>query len=235
MQRVSGSPDPRFFDADGVRSYTEFSDAVAKYGDWASIRRMLDWGCGCGRVTRCFLRVHPEIEVHGCDIDAQAVAWCSENLPAGHFRATQPLPPTGYPDSHFPLVIGYSVFTHLDAGLQHAWLEEIRRIVTPGGLFLASVNGHLVARFAFPPTSPAVPRPWYQRWRKSDPVNLTAAGFVDAGEDVALKGVAPAGYYRGVFQSPEWTRREWSKHFRVLAILEGGMQNYQDLVILQKV
>lgn len=40
---------------------------------------------------------------------------------------------------------------------------------------------------------------------------------------------------RGVFQSPAWPRREWSKYFRVLEVREGGMQNYQDLVILERV
>ncbi len=231
MRRVSASPDPRFFDADGVRSYTEFVDAVAQYRDWGSIARMLDWGCGCGRVTRCFLRAHPGLEVHGCDIDSEAVAWCSENLADGHFRAIQPQPTTGYPDGHFPLVIGYSVFSHLDQGLQRDWLEEMRRVIAPGGLFLASVHGPFAARFALAQTSSA--KAWW-RPRRRRSFDVRAAGFLDAGEDLALAGVAPVGYYRGTFQSPEWTRREWSRYFRVLEVREGGMQNYQDLVILER-
>lgn len=232
MLRVSGSSDGGFFTADGVRSYTEFFDAVAKYRQWDSIPRMLDWGCGCGRVTRCFLRAHPKLEVHGCDIDGEAVGWCSEQLSTGSFRAIQPQPPTDYPDGFFPLVIGYSVFSHLGPDLQRLWLAEMQRIMAPGGLFLASVHGPFAARFAFPqPEAPARRFPWS---RPKRPFDVRAAGFIDAGEDVALAGVAPSGYYRGVFQSPDWTRREWSKFFRVLAIVEGGMQNYQDLVILER-
>lgn len=231
MLRVSGSPDPGFFDADGVRSYTEFVDAVARYRDWDSVPRMLDWGCGCGRVTRCFLRARPGLEVHGADIDSEAVAWCAENLSGGRFRAIRPQPPTDYPDGYFPLVIGYSVFSHLNRDLQHAWLAEMRRMIAPGGLFLASVHGPFAARFCFPRTIPARRFSWS---RRKNGLDVRAIGYLDAGEDLALEGVAPAGYYRGIFQSPEWTRREWGEHFRVLEIIEGGMQNYQDLVILER-
>ncbi len=231
MQRVSGSPDPRFFDADGVRSYTEFVDTVARYRDWSSISRMLDWGCGCGRVTRCFLRAHPGLEVHGADIDSEAIAWCAGQLPGGHFRAIAPQPPTDYPEGFFGLVIGYSVFSHLNQSLQRLWLEEMRRLIAPGGLFLASVHGPFAARFCFPQPAPARKLPWL---RKKDPFDVRALGYLDAGEDLALAGVAPDGYYRGIFQSPDWTRREWSDYFRVMAIVEGGMQNYQDLVILER-
>lgn len=232
MQRVSGSPDPRFFDADGVRSYTEFIDAVAKYRDWKSISRLLDWGCGCGRVTRCFLRANPEVEVHGCDIDAQAVAWCRENLRGGSFSAVDLLPPTSFPDGHFSLAIGYSVMSHLPPEVQREWLQEMRRIVAPGGLFLASVHGPFAARFAYPSARPPGRR---FAWSRRQPVqDFLQEGFWDGGADHALDGVAPAGYYRGAFQTPDWTRREWSKYFRVLEIREGGMQNYQDLVIMAR-
>jgi len=231
MQRVNGSPDPRFFDADGVRSYTEFFDAVARHRGWQSIPRMLDWGCGCGRVTRCFLRAHPALEVHGCDIDGEAIAWCSEHLSTGSFRTIDPQPPTPYPDAHFPLILGYSVFSLLDPDRQRLWLAELNRLLAPGGLLLASVHGPFAARFAFPKLQPSRGFSWRRRPGTFD---VRAKGFIDAGEDVALQGIAPAGYYRGVFQSPAWTRRVWSDYFRVLEILEGGMQNYQDLVILEK-
>lgn len=231
MRRVSGFASPPFFDADGVRSYTEFFEAVASLRDWSAIPRMLDWGCGCGRIARCFLRAHRGLEFHGCDIDAEATSWCAENLPRGSFQAIAPHPPTPYPDGFFPLVIGYSVFSHLDADLQRAWLAEMRRIIAPGGLFLASVHGPFAARFAFPAREPATGWSWR---RRKDPMDVRAAGFIDAGADAALDGVAPAGYYRGVFQSPDWTRRVWSEYFRVLDVVEGGMQNYQDLVILER-
>lgn len=232
MQRVSGSPEPSFFDADGVRSFTEFGDCIAQYRNWDSISRMLDWGCGCGRVTRCFLLAHPELEVHGCDIDAEAVEWCAGNLPDGKFRAIGPHPPTGYPDGYFQLAIGYSVFSHFDPDRQREWLAEMRRIIAPGGLFLASVHGRFAARFSLRPSE--VPSRW--RWirRQKPTLDVLASGFIDAGEDRALAGIAPAGYYRGTYQSPEWTNREWSKYFRVLEIREGGMQNYQDLVVLER-
>lgn len=232
MLRVTGSPEAGFFLADGLRSYTEFLDAFAGYRPPGSLTRMLDWGCGCGRLARLFLRAHPGLEVHGCDIDAEAVGWCRSHLDGGRFLSVDPLPPTPYEDRTFDLVIGYSVLSHLLPDAQLAWLAEIRRILSPGGLFLASVHGPFAARFALAASDPTAGG---RDWRRSPPIaELERRGFLDAGEDRALEGIAPDGYYRGVFQTPEWTRRHWSEVLRVLEISEAGMQNYQDLVILER-
>jgi len=232
MRRVTGSPEAGFFLADGLRSYTEFLDAFADHRASGSLSRMLDWGCGCGRLSRLFLGAHPGLEVHGCDIDAEAVDWCRRHLAGGRFLTVDPMPPTPYEDGTFDLVLGYSVFSHLLPEAQLAWLAEIRRILSPGGLLLASVHGPFAARFALVESDPAAAG---RDWRRSPPiVELLERGFLDAGEDRALEGIAPDGYYRGVFQTPEWTRRHWSEVLRVLEIREAGMQNYQDLVILEK-
>lgn len=231
LTRILPGPDAFLFQASGLFSYSCFESALSDRLDLSSCPRMLDWGCGSGRLSRLFLKSRPGPDVFGCDIDGEAVAWCRDNLSEGHFSHTSPLPPLPYPDGFFPLVIAYSVFTHLTHETQFAWLEEMRRIIAPGGFLLASVHGRLVASCAFPdPKQSRLARLFAPRRHPS----VLKEGFFDAGEDRALDGVAPAGYYRGVFQTPEWTRREWSRFLRVVEVREGGMNSHQDLVVLER-
>lgn len=231
LSRILPSPDPLLYQASGLFSYTCFLDALSGRVDLSACPRMLDWGCGSGRLSRLFLATRPGPEVFGCDIDAESVEWCRQNLAGGQFHHTGLLPPLPFPDRFFPLAIAYSVFTHLNRETQLAWLAEMGRVLAPGGILLATVHGSLAASCAFP-------TPGRSRWdrllgrRRFPPV--LSEGFFDGGEDPALDGIAPAGYYRGVFQTPEWTRREWTRLFRVLEIREGGMNRHQDLVVLQR-
>lgn len=151
MKRVTGLESPDFFRANGMKSFSDFMFAVRRYRELNTIRRMLDWGCGCGRVTAQFLLDGAISAVHGCDIDPEAIMWCSENLKPATFLHIDPWPPTPYNDATFDLVIGYSVFTHLERQAQKAWLEEIKRITAPGGLFLASTHGEFAAQFVSRP------------------------------------------------------------------------------------
>jgi SAM-dependent methyltransferase len=235
LSRILPGPDPFLFQASGLFSYTCVMSALSNRFDFSSCPRMLDWGCGSARLSRLFLKSRPGLEVFGCDIDGEAVEWCRDNLPEGRFSHTGPLPPLSFPDGFFPLVIAYSVFTHLRRETQLAWLDEMRRIIAPGGILLASVHGPLAASCAFPDRERSrVARLFGRRGPATVLSAVLKEGFFDAGEDRALDGVAPAGYYRGVFQTPEWTRREWSRFFRVVEVREGGMNSYQDLVILER-
>ena len=55
--------------------------------------------------------------------------------------ASDGLPPLPFDDARFDLVLGYSVFTHLNVQYQDAWLGELRRLVRPGGILLLSISG----------------------------------------------------------------------------------------------
>src|SRR5882724_9421825 len=232
MVRALGNASPDFYRADGLKSFSEFSDAASRHRELVSIRRMLDWGCGCGRVTVQFLLDGTIPEVFGCDIDGEAIAWCQQHLREGKFQRIEPYPPTPYPDQSFDLVIAYSVFTHLSRDLQNAWLTEMRRIISPGGLFIASVHGPFATSFAFSPTSLGrfVPRLRDRFIRHT----ILREGIVDTTVDHALNGVAPEGYYRGVFQTREHTMKAWSKFFEILEYAEGGVGNFQDLVVMRR-
>jgi SAM-dependent methyltransferase len=111
-------------------------------GDWdLEGKRVLDFGCGAGRVLRHFLAEGSSTELWGCDIDGPSVAWLVDNMsPAVRSFRNGPEPPLPLPDGYFDLVWAASVFTHLTDDWS-AWLSELRRILAPGGLLVASFLG----------------------------------------------------------------------------------------------
>jgi SAM-dependent methyltransferase len=232
MVRVSGSDGADFFRADGQRTFANFASAVERHGGFGRVRRMLDWGCGCGRVTAHFLADGRVSEVHGTDIDGEATRWCAQAFPRGHFQETGPYPPLPFPDAYFELVVAYSVFTHLEREVQKAWLAEMNRVLAPGGLLLATVHGEFAALFAFPDR---VARSFSGRVAERLGLRTIIAGeIMDGTRDHALDGVAPSDYYRGVYQTKNYTVREWSQFLDVIEYREAGIGNYQDLVVLRK-
>ncbi len=218
MYRVAHQKDAHNFKVGGLKSFGDFLEPLARHGDLSRLRRMLDWGCGCGRMGMYFLAAADGPEYSGCDIDADAIAWAQAHLPGGTFSVLDPMPPAPYADGHFDLITSFSVFTHLTRQVQHAWLAEMRRLLAPGGLFLATTHGAMAYQFANGNLAAAFP----------------PEGIVDSHKDPTLDGIAPKGYYRGTFQSPEYTRREFGKYFSVLDYLEAGATNHQDIVVLRK-
>lgn len=231
MLRVAGSDNPDFFRADGQRTYADFAAAVERHGGFSRVRRMLDWGCGCARVTAHFLADGRVREVHGVDIDGEAVSWCRESLPRGTFQQTGPYPPLPFPDGCFDLVVAYSVFTHLPAEVQSAWLAEMRRVLAPGGLLLATVHGEFAALFSLPIREPQNLRERLELLFGGGPIK---GGIMDSVQDRALDGIAPDGYYRSVLQTKRYTVREWSRFLDVIEFREAGVGNFQDLVVLRR-
>ncbi len=106
--------------------------------------RLLDFGCGCGRVTRHW-HAHAALEIHGTDHDADCVAWLSSNLPFVAAARNGLAPPLAHPDDHFGVVYAVSVFTHMTDALARAWVRELARVLEPGGLLLLTL---LDERFA---------------------------------------------------------------------------------------
>ena len=53
----------------------------------------------------------------------------------------RPTPPTRYPAAFFDVVYSVSLFTHLDEPSQDQWLEELARILKPGGVLLVTTHG----------------------------------------------------------------------------------------------
>jgi SAM-dependent methyltransferase len=219
MVRVAGHRDTPSFKLGGLKCFGEFHEAIARHRDPASVRRLLDWGCGCGRVAVHFLLQPEAPEVHGCDVDAEAVGWCRDHLAPGSFTPVGAWPPTPYADASFDVILGYSVFTHLTRMAQAAWLEELKRILAPGGLLIASVHGPFAIAFECPPETAAV---------------ALVEGIFDENPDESLGDVVEAGYYQNTFQTREYTLREWGRHLEIVEYVEAGMNSYQDMVVMRR-
>lgn len=107
----------------------------------ANCARILDFGCGCGRVLR-HVRTHaPHAHLAGTDYNPALIRWCQRHLPFARFSTNQLAPPTAQPEGGFDLIYAFSVFTHLTEPLQHAWLAELRRLLRPGGLVIITTHG----------------------------------------------------------------------------------------------
>jgi ubiquinone/menaquinone biosynthesis C-methylase UbiE len=150
----------------------------------------------------------PGAQLHGCDIDAEAIAWCHKYLnEIGSFCVNEFDPPLPYHDASFNLVIGISVFTHLPEAQQIAWLKELRRITHRDGLLLLSVQSERL-----------VP----ERFK----VNPSGHTFIDRG---ATEGLPD--FYRCAFHNEAYIRKRWGAIFSKIAIISRGANNHQDLVI----
>ncbi|MCL5744392.1 MAG: class I SAM-dependent methyltransferase [Acidobacteria bacterium] len=219
-QRVHGNRDEGSFRLEGFSAYCKLEQALRRFGrSFDDCPRILDWGCGCGRVTRYFHRQG----IHGVDIDADNIEWCRRNLPAGTFETIPMHPPAAAPAGRFPVIIGISVFTHLRQAVMLEWLEWLRRALEPGGLALVSVHGDTAwARSA------ASPLKLYRKWRKR--------GILDDFPNADLESVLAAAdrsYYRSTFHTREYVQSTWSRYFEILDVLPGYIGNLQDLVIMR--
>jgi SAM-dependent methyltransferase len=138
---VSGGYDPKFFYESGAVAVDYMTALTGRAGMFASdLGAILDFGCGCGRVIRHW-RQPRGATLRGTDYNPYLVAWCREHIRGPEFQANDLGPPLGYDDESFDFVYSISAFTHLDADLQLAWMDELKRVTKRGGMILITVHG----------------------------------------------------------------------------------------------
>jgi SAM-dependent methyltransferase len=200
----------------GWRIYSDLKSALSPYVRISDCASVLDWGCGCGRALRYLLEDVPASRIHGCDIDADAIAWITQSIEGPSFTRIAPLPPTRYADQSFDLVYGISIFTHLNEATQIQWLEELRRITKPDGIVAVSVLGE-----SFAPGE------------LQDAVRDKGFADVISGQSGTFAAFSSADYYRVAYHSSRYVAAQWSQYFEVLELIPRGINAHQDLVIMR--
>jgi SAM-dependent methyltransferase len=138
---VAGSEDVAWFLEGGGAAAQCLRDVLSKNGrSIESFTKILDFGCGAGRVMRHWSNLHGP-RLHGADYHPDLVSWCKTNLPFAEFQVNGVDRRLVAEDETFDLVYALSVFTHLPEALQAFWIEELTRVLRPGGFLFITTHG----------------------------------------------------------------------------------------------
>jgi SAM-dependent methyltransferase len=183
-----------------------------------TFRNVLDFGCGPARILRWFAGYSASCRFAGSDISRAALDWNRQHLPFGEFVENQREPPLPFAGQSFDLVYAVSVVTHLGEDLQFAWLQEIQRLLCPGGIAMLTVMGEELAAWKLAPEELAA----FQR----------KGHFYKSVQPGGLHGLPD--FYQDAYHSRSYVVRQWSRYFRPLAYIRNGPMFFQDLAILEK-
>jgi SAM-dependent methyltransferase len=208
MVRVAMTADADWFLRSGRAAY----DAITAHVPLDGVGSVLDFGCGCGRVTRWFESF--DGAVAGSDVSAPAIEWCRDNLSFASFETNGLAPPLEFDDASFDLVYALSVFTHLTGELQLAWRDELRRVLRPSGLLLFTTHGRSY-----------VPR-----------LDEGERSQFEHGELVVRWGDIPGTNLCSAYHPESYLRNTFAQGFAFLELEPEGARGNptQDLVVLRK-
>jgi SAM-dependent methyltransferase len=212
--RVAGTPDTAWFLESGRLAAESIRAALVRAGTpIEGVGSILDFGCGCGRVIRNWARL--DARIAGSDLSGEAIDWCRAKLPFARFATNGLSPPLAFGDSSFGLAYALSVLTHLPAAIQHEWMDELARVLAPGGLLLVTTHGE----------------------RYLDRLDESERQRFLAGELVVRWPEVPGTNLCTAFHPPSWVRDRLLPHGfeEVEFVPEGAAGNpYQDLFVLRR-
>jgi SAM-dependent methyltransferase len=106
-----------------------------------------EWGCGPARVIQHLVNLPKYTKVHllGTDYNKETIAWCQRHVKGIEFIPNRLEPPLSIGSSTLDCVYAISVFTHLSKEMHYLWIDELFRVLKPGGLLIFTTHGDLCA------------------------------------------------------------------------------------------
>jgi SAM-dependent methyltransferase len=189
-----------------------------------SFNRILDFGCGCGRVIRFLAYERFEADLVGCDIDPEAISWCRDNIDFPTFIVSPFHPPLPFRNEHFDFIYSISIFTHLSEQDQFAWLAELERVIRPGGIVIITTQGK---------------NKNYERLSDDVKRQLERDGIWYDEDNVYFEDNKTYGFkfpkaFKLTYHTHSYIHRLWSKYFEILEISDRAVCHDQDAVVLRK-
>jgi SAM-dependent methyltransferase len=142
---VAGHRDPRAFLESGRSTNEAIRRLLSKHGlNVKQFGAVLDFGCGVGRIMR-YWNTTQGPRWHGTDYNPQLIEWCRNNLKFAEFRVNTLSGKLSYESESFDFIYVFSVFTHLNERLQFFWINELLRVLKPGGYLYFTTHGDYYA------------------------------------------------------------------------------------------
>jgi SAM-dependent methyltransferase len=198
-------------------------------GTLAEGATVLDFGASSGRVLRVLAAARPDLRCLGCDPNAVAIAWASEHLPEAEFFVSPQAPPLALDAASVDLAYAISIWSHFAAEPALAWLDEMARVVRPGGSLVLTVH-------ALDTLGTGLRRDEVSRGTAA----AAAAGilscghhFVDVFGEAGDWGVKDPGWgnaYMGI----DWLAGHALRDWRLTGYRPAAVDSSQDVVVLER-
>jgi SAM-dependent methyltransferase len=187
--------------AQGKAQAEILSDFMKKHLPARQLERasVLEWGCGPGRILQHMPSLLGSgVQLFGSDYNPTTVAWCQGHLHSIECRLNSLAPPLAFSTGSLDVVYAISVFTHLSERLHVAWIDELLRVLRPGGLLLVTLHGNCVA----------------------NRLNPTERSHFDRGELVLRGQVKEGSRLYAAFHPDDYVRKSLLTNFEILEKLE---------------
>jgi SAM-dependent methyltransferase len=207
------------------------ADALTRGGGaLTSKQRVLDFGCSSGRIVRVLAAVHPEIEWWACDPDAGAVRWAEANLAGIRVFVNDLAPPLPVAEEHFDAVYAIGIWTHYSDQAALRWLEEMRRIIEPGGHLVLTSHGH---------RSLELHAGEWGNWSADLVAEALTRLYTDGhkffggyGKELSVAQATPD--WGEAFFTPEWLAEQVCPDWAIADYDSGRVENNHDIYVLQR-
>src|SRR5215211_3719127 len=102
--------------------------------------RVLDFGCGWGRLTRFLARDVEPGQLYGCDPVEAILDVCRENGVPAKLARTDFFPQRLPFGERFDLAFAFSVFTHISEAAHESCLRALHRAIRPEGILVVTIR-----------------------------------------------------------------------------------------------
>ena len=231
---------------EGWLFYNMIKESTCKFKNpITSNTKILDFGCGWGRMIRFFFKDVVEENIYGVDVNPYMIQVCKETLGLGNYEVTPSAPPTEFNNDTFDIIFAYSVFSHLNERLTTQWVKEFSRILRPNGILIATTHGEPFLSFVkdLQSGTVAAATAWHEGIRDIfTPVNefierynngefIFADTYASERKDSEDNGYAE---YGDTLISEAYARNELGKYLLYRDFIPAGAQLPQSTFILQK-
>ncbi|CAI9121128.1 class I SAM-dependent methyltransferase [Brytella acorum] len=205
--------------------------------------RVLDFGCGWGRVTRLFMKdVRPD-NLFGVDSTSRFLIEARRCNPALNFLSCQLVPPLLMGDGTFDLITSWSVFSHLDEFLAGHWIREFHRLLRPGGIAILTTQSRRFIGFcaemrARRASGMRLEHGWYEACADSFTDEAHANSRYEAGmflHAASVQAPHPQAHYGEAIIPRNYVVKQWGSLFRLVEFLDNPVRLPQVMIVLQKI
>ena len=202
--------------------------------------KILDFGCGWGRMIRFYFKDIKCENIYGIDVDPMMIDICKNTLHYGNYLVTTPAPPTEFQNDSFDIIYAYSVFSHLKYDIAEKWIEEFSRILKPGGILVATTQGE--CSFDYIQVLKDNPKRTRSVWeeyllKSFDPVEDHRKRYRNGEFLYAATGggeVRDASFYGEAFIPEQYIKKHFDQYLKLQDFVDNANLLPQALFVMQK-